>query len=115
MLRNYERVLPRDLFNEGNLLKCYGALWIELERYSNYAVIKEESVSKFVIRQDDSDGSLTIANVTLMIAGKCYLLRRPLNSREPYPLYLTHGDVDIPIFNDNGTLSADLLEFIGAA
>ncbi len=27
----YKRVIPRDLFNEANLLKCYGALWIALD------------------------------------------------------------------------------------
>ena len=27
----YTRVIPRDLFNEGDLLKCYGRLWILLD------------------------------------------------------------------------------------
>jgi len=31
---SYTRVIPRDLFNEANLLKCYGQIYIEVERMS---------------------------------------------------------------------------------
>ncbi len=27
----YARVIPRDLFNEANLLKCFGNLYLRLE------------------------------------------------------------------------------------
>lgn len=30
-MARYIRVVPRDLFNEGDLLKCYGRLWILLD------------------------------------------------------------------------------------
>lgn len=32
-LSNYERVVPRDLFNEANLLKCIGKLVLEIEEW----------------------------------------------------------------------------------
>lgn len=112
---SYTRVLPRDLFNEANLLKCVGALWIATENKDNVK-FNQDDVEFFDVRQSDDDGSITIENVSLSIKGETYHARRPLNSREPWPLYLLRRydpDYDeIPVFKDDGTLSDEFRALI---
>lgn len=108
---SYSRVIPRDLFNEGNLLKCYGALWIGLEKLGLQDWLIHEGEG-FEVYQDDADGSTYLANVRLMLGGLTdaipVMLRRPLNSREAYPIYATFHDLDdeIEVFTKHGSLSA---------
>lgn len=108
---SYVRVIPRDLFNESNLLKCYGKLYIEAQKHENTVSLEEtgDTDKGFDICQDD-DGCLSVANVTLFINGEAQELYRPLNSREPYPLYLRDAETseDIPVFNDDGSFSAEM-------
>lgn len=111
----YTRVLPRDLFNEANLLKCVGALWIAVEGKAGIA-FEQEEVSTFAIDQDPADGSLTILNVTLMIRGTRYNFSRPLNSRDAFPLYVRPAlddDADeTQVFTSDGKLHPDMLALI---
>ena len=117
---SYIRVIPRDLFNEGNLLKCYGQIYINLERMRADAELVEdgslENGQPFRIVQD-LDGNLTVLNVYLRVRGARMPLRRPLNARSPYPLYMLYqnadGDEDeLAVFEDDGKFSADMLEFL---
>lgn len=108
---NYHRVIPRDLFNEANLLKCLGKLYIETERFSH--VCLEHDGSPFLIEQDESSGSLSVTNVYLYVSRQFCWLYRPLNSRAPWPLYLeTQDGDDIAVFTDDGKLSPEMLKFI---
>lgn len=81
---NYARVIPRDLFNEANLLKCYGRLALEVDL--------EHDGGAFDIQQDPASGALHVANVRLVVRGREVPLFRPLNSREPWPLWATTED-----------------------
>jgi hypothetical protein len=104
----YRRVLPRDLFNEANLLKCYGKLWILFEGDPSSG-FEEADAPMFDIMQDASDGSLTVANLHFRINGQRYHLSRPLNSRHDWPLYATPENGDsIPVFDDAGELSDEV-------
>jgi len=113
---SYERVIPRDLFNEGSLLKCYGRLYILLEGDRN-AAFTTESVSSFDVVQREDDGRLYIENLPFVICGKEYRLTRPLNSRAPWPLYAELANdpdfEEIPVFTDDGELSVEMRELIG--
>lgn len=108
----YPRVIPRDLFNEANLLKCLGQLWLLTEPIRSVEV-KHDGES-FIVAQDDNDGSLTVLNVVLRVHGEVVEYRRPLNSRQPWPLVavLPPRDELLPIFTDSGQLSAEMLRFI---
>lgn len=116
-MSNYIRVLPRDLFNEASLLKCYGALWIALDNLEGAkAGFDEEDVNAFEIGQDPNSGALTVANLTFYVRGERYYLMRPLNSRNPWPLWL-EGDDDsdfdpIAVFDDAGNLSVEMLDLV---
>lgn len=117
---SYIRILPRDLFNEADLLKCYARLWIELDsRRGHKAAFTEEAVPAFDIVQIYDSGALTIVNLELTVASQSYQLSRPLNARTPWPLYLSAWEDDdfeeIRVFDENGDLSAEMRKFIGLA
>lgn len=111
---SYYRVIPRDLFNEANLLKCYAQIYLNLEMLNAIHVSLEHDGAAFEIDQCEDDGSLTIVNVSLEVRGVAYPLRRPLNSRDAWPLYVTVDDIDIPVFGngDAGHFSEDMMDFL---
>lgn len=110
----YVRVIPRDLFNEGNLLKCYGQLYLNLEKMGMEDCLVYEDGGPFRVIQDQSDGSIYLSNVQLIVRGEVIPLRRPLNSRDPYPLYaeIDPENVSIRVFNAMGDFSADMRDFL---
>lgn len=114
---SYHRVIPRDLFNEANLLKCLGHLYVELEKAGKHlARLYFKHPDRFNVDQNPADGSISATNVHFLIAGKPYLLYRPLNSRRKWPLYaqLDRWDEPIEVFNEeDGTLTDHFLVLIG--
>jgi hypothetical protein len=117
VLVQYRRVLPRDLFNEANLLKCYGRLWILIEGREKQARLEEEYCMRFDIVQDDASGAITISNLYFTVRGVRYRLMRPLNSREAWPLLVEHMDPEadfesIPVFDDEGNFTPEMLAFL---
>jgi hypothetical protein len=118
-MAGYMRVVPRDLFNEGNLLKCLGQLYLKTERFlgqSPRPFLILHTGQEWNIRQDDSDGSIRCGSITVMVRNRAYDHYRPLNSREPWPLWLTRRcvpDADhFRAFTDAGELSEELLTLI---
>lgn len=113
----YHRVIPRDLFNEASLLKCMGALYIALENdNSRRTYFSDEDLPSFDIVQRDEDGSIFVDNLTLIAGEHTYRLTRPLNSRQPWPLYAERIDDErfdpVAVFNNDGTLSDDMKTLI---
>mgnify|MGYP001288824139 FL=1 len=111
---SYTRIIPRDLFNEANLLKCYGKLFINLENTnSNYYL--DHDLEQFDIHQFIDDGSLWIKNVTLKhkFTQKPVKLFRPLNSRLEWPLVAVSNDnEEIYVFNEDGNFSEDMIKLL---
>lgn len=115
---SYIRVIPRDCFNEGNFLKCLGKLWIETQAFRSMdektgTVLFRYNGKPFAFEQD-ADGALYVTNVRVFLHGQLCTLRRPLNSREAWPLYLStaNGLEDVEVFDKDGNLSAELLSII---
>lgn len=123
----YSRVIPRDLFNEASLLKCLGRLFIALENAKQHAAIMGDgakhgalddySGEPFDIAMDESTGAIRVANLPFYVRGQRFLLQRPLNSREEWPLYV-ECDLDddfeeIEVFTAEGDLTPDMRQFIG--
>jgi hypothetical protein len=115
---SYVRVIPRDLFNEADLLKCLGHLCIMLETTRSNAKFDVEDAPVFDIRQDESDGSIHVANLPFSVDGRSVHLSRPLNSRSPWPLYLSRPDEPdfepIRVFEQTGFFSDAMQELIKA-
>jgi hypothetical protein len=112
----YNRVIPRDLFNEGNLLKCMGQLYLNLEKLHMEECLQDLSDGSeqgWWIRQDPADGSLSMGHVQLKVRGKFVRLMRPLNARRPYPLWAyPDEDLEIEVFEDNGQFTAAFRSFL---
>ncbi len=119
----YRRVIPRDLFNEANLLKCLGRLWLCLDQVRDHSATLgthngydpgDHDGEPFAIVQNEDDGSISVANFPFTVRGTRFFLSRPLNSREPWPLWCgdESGEICLEVFNGAGDLSAEFLEFI---
>ena len=114
-MSNYLRIIPRDLFNEANLLKCYGRLWILLdETRGHHAELVEVDNQAFDVVQNAATGGITIRNLRFMVGGTDYHLERPLNSREPWPLYVETEDDSVAVFDDAGNFTDEMRALIGA-
>ena len=112
------RVIPRDLFNEADLLKCLGKLEILLDVPTINAEVKLRrgfEAFGFDVHQDPGDGSIFAQNVMIYVGGRYVRHRRPLNSRDPWPLYVyvDADDSEVRVFDDHGGLSDDFKKFIG--
>lgn len=105
-VKPYERVLPRDAFNESNLLKCIGKLTLIIHNQAAPQWTFEHDGKPFDIQQDQSDGSLYVANITFRWHGKPVRVYRPLNAREPWPLVAEPDKNGEPfiVFTDHGEL-----------
>lgn len=110
----YTREIPRDLFNEANLLKCYGKIYLELERLGLRGVeLVHAGAEPFMAAQDASDGSTYLANVQLMVGGTEIHLRRPLNSRDAWPLYAqTFDGEEIDVFDGAGNFTPEMVSLL---
>jgi hypothetical protein len=106
------RVIPRDLFNDANLLKCLGMLWIKLDNWRDHDARLEEDGAAFDIQQNEADGSTECVNVIFTRRGERFRLCRPMNSRELWPLWLETEDDQIPVFGRKGELTPEFIEFV---
>ena len=112
----YRRVIPRDLFNESDLLKCLGRLSLMiLDEHpgtpAGLDLIHTEAEGFFRIGQDPSDGSIQCHNLVLARAdGMRADLKRNLNDREPWPLFLCdENDEEVPVFDGDGNLTPEFI------
>lgn len=122
MSYSYLRVLPRDAFNEANMLVVFAHY---LETMLPRGVTLPYHFCKNVLKNTDSnllhkicgasqiemdmdDGSLYIKLPIEDKNGDSISLRRSLNSRETHPLYDIR-DYEF-VFNDDGSLSKDYQE-----
>jgi hypothetical protein len=106
----YARVIPRDLFNEGDLLNCLGRLWIKLDERRDHAarlIFYGAGRRAFEVDQDQSDGSIYVENVLLIVGEFQRPMFRPLNARDKWPLWARFDDEDVRVFDEAGELSTD--------
>lgn len=110
---NYQRVLPRDLFNESKLLKCIGQLILHIEnRITPENLTYFHDDVDFKISQNESDGSISIQNIEFEYNGRILHFYTLLNNKEPYPLYVYLDDEECNVFMNDGILSPEFLEFL---
>lgn len=106
----YQRVIPRDLFNEAKLLKCLGQLFLNLEGYN--AFLSHISDEQFEIEQREWDGGIYCSNLEFFVRGKEVALFTPLNSRGSYPLIFEDENTMGFVFNDDGSFSESFIEYL---
>lgn len=99
-MAKYTRVIPRDLFNEASLLKCLGKLALAAESEPRLTVYHDGDA--FIVLQNPDSGGLHCANLLFCWEGEPMYLERPLNSRDPWPLYWERGSNSVEVFNQDG-------------
>jgi len=104
---SYQKVIPRDFFNEAKLLKCLGQLSLLLH---NRELVEDadEGLSDhefFQVRLRE-DGFLYCANYSFYVADVEIDLYIPYNSMDSYPLLFEDSSCRInSVFKDDGSLS----------
>lgn len=101
------RVLPRDAFNDANLLKCIAQLTMLIEDGAKEVegLSFEYDGEPFDIQQDPADGSTYVTNIRFFVGKKQAYMRRALNSRDAWPLIMTIGlDDEYYVFSSKGEI-----------
>lgn len=109
---HYNRVLPRDFFNEAKLLKCMGQLSLKVldGLVPNGVFIQfDECDDPFQIDLTEC-GHLWIKNYKITINGVEVKLKIPYNSKQPYPLLCELDYEDTPVFTDHGVLTREFVD-----
>lgn len=97
------RILPRDAFNDANLLKCIGQLTMLIEDGVITNLTYAYDGEPFNIRQNEADGSTYVANIAFYNAtGDHIPVTRGLNSRNVWPLVAGVGDAVFYVFYEKG-------------
>lgn len=111
----YERVIPRDLFNESKLLKCLGRLALLIHDGLPYrlTVLHDRPADGFEVEQNTGDGSIYCANLLFYLDGQLLHLSSVYNSKSPYPLTCDEANGEY-VFDDDGSLSAEFVEMCTA-
>lgn len=111
----HDRVIPRDLFNDANILECLGRLALVIhtgtddKRPTPEGLEIEHDGRPFDIVQDPADGELSVANVIVTNRGKPIPLATVYNSRGAYPLYATIDGETVKVFDDYGKFESEFL------
>lgn len=116
---SYRRVVPRDLFNEANLLKCLGKISVSILDNKFYPVkLKEyhddEMFEGFYIEQTES-GDIVCTNYRVYDPeGDEITFFSGLNSRRPWPLmFYNKFDESIDYaLNEDGSISQEFMTFL---
>jgi hypothetical protein len=117
----YQRVIPRDLFNEAKLLKCLGRLVICSEAQANNTVevrYFDHDDNGFSIQQDPADGTLYSNNISVYVNKARVHVFSNYNSKADWPLnayvmrsgYAMTDTELVPVFDDAGNLTVDFLK-----
>ena len=114
----YNRVLPRDAFNESKLLKGIGRISLLIHDNVGFigkklnCVLENESQG-FKILMDEQDGSTYCSNFYLFDNnGTPIYLSNPLNCKLPYPLQFEYKDTSDFLFTDEGELSPEFINLL---
>ena len=118
----YNRVVPRDLFNESKLLKCLGRLAILIfTGRDQHGTKTPERLSyrhdgePFSIEQRPEDGGLYCPNVQFFDLEEPLTLYVAYNDKgDPYPLLCDTGEKgEIQVLHPGGELTGTFRDFLG--
>ena len=110
---SYNRVIPRDFFNEGKLLKCMGVLPLSIldnKTPDGIEIHIDGSGEAFDIVLDQEWSILEVINYNVTINGEEYRVGTTYNSKDNFPLYVIVDDVEILVFDENGKFSDEFIE-----
>lgn len=110
---SYQRVIPRDLFNEAKLLKCLGHLIImsqSIKCPEGLKITIKENGKPFDIQKDDSSGDIYVSNYKTKVNGKLVRFETSLNSQRIYPLSCFYDNALYAVFEDDGEFDQEFID-----
>jgi hypothetical protein len=109
----YQRVIPRDLFNEAKLLKCIGRLVLLIHDGDHNNISFEHDGEPFEIYQNQDDGSLSIENIYFSIGEDRLSFYTNYNSKLNYPLFCTstQDGETYSVFDEHGNYEPEFIEY----
>ncbi len=110
---DYDRVVPRDFFNEAKLLKCMGVLAVKIldnQLPEGISIEIDEGGDPFQIEMLQEDGSLSVVNYPVTINGEEVIMKTKYNSKDNFPLYCMIDDEDYLVFNESGEFDQDFIK-----
>ena len=112
---DYQRVLPRDLFNEAKLLEQVGRVCLSIHDSKLIPISFEHDGSPFDVQLSD-EGSLYISNVVFWdVEGLAVSFWTNYNSRDKNPLLACDHETEEGyfVFDDQGNFTDQFLEKFG--
>lgn len=113
----YQRVCPRDLFNESKLLKCIGKISLLIHDYQIPGLyIRDDELDQgFEIDQNPNDGSISITNLRFSDeGGEPVYFSTSMNSKENWPLTMEYKGEEYYPLSESGELQiSDRLFLVG--
>jgi hypothetical protein len=109
-MSNYNRVIPRDIFNEAKLLKCIGkiCLLIHDNKINGLNIVHEDQSKGFEITQDPNSGDISVENIYFFDnAGTPVYFYTKLNSKDNYPMFMEYKDAEYYPISEDGKLLID--------
>lgn len=107
MRNTWQRAIPRDLFNEANLLVCFGRISLLCHdgKVPGFHCEGPEGYEAFGVEFDQDNNALTLSNVKLTsdATGVTVELGVWYNSREKWPMF-AYEDL-VSVFDDEGQLT----------
>ena len=110
---SYQRVIPRDFFNEAKLLKCMGVLQLYIDANNTPEGITieiKETGAPFIIEKDETSGDIYITNYECKVNGNIVRFESNLNSKAEYPLSCYFQDSIFSVFTDLGDFDNEFIE-----
>lgn len=107
---SYQRVIPRDFFNESTLLKCMGQLSLkilECKLPEGLTIEIEKPGEPFDIRFEEMGEFLMVYNYKITINKEFFFFYTRYNGRGHYPFYCFIGGKEIEVFDDNGEFTPE--------
>lgn len=112
----YERVIPRDFFNEAKLLKCLGHLSVKIHDKllpKGLDIKIKETGEPFEVRLHE-DGTLEVVNYPVKVNNYKVRLVSRYNSKSSYPLMCVYENrrdyIEEDVFTEDGEFTQEFLD-----
>ena len=116
----YQRVIPRDLFNEAKFLKCLGRIALLIhdgrDQHNNstpQSLRIDFDNQAFQIEQDAGSGALFCRNLVVFAGEHKVEIVHPYNSKENYPVIFEGDEDEGDVFNDDGSFTQEFINYVG--
>lgn len=109
----YKRVSPRDLFNEGKLLKCLGQLTLAIHENKIQGITFTDSGKPFKIGLHDAGYLTATAGIKYKKNGEELWFGTSYNSKAAYPLICLVDWEEMEVFDESGKFTSEFLDFAG--